>query len=64
MSALPATLTVRRYEREPDQFLISLDGFHYEGEGQLATRDQLESLIGCSVAAILIDQLDAVEIAA
>jgi len=54
-----ATLTVTRYTAEPDTFLISLAGFHYEGEGQLVTRDQLRGLVGVNATGVLIDQLDA-----
>jgi hypothetical protein len=55
-----ATLTVRRYaDKDEDRFLISLAGFHYEGEGRIVDRSQLEEALGTGATEILITQLDA-----
>lgn len=57
MCDLP-TLTVQRDEDRVDAFLVSLNGFHYRGEGRLVTRSQLAELLGSGAAAIIVDQLD------
>lgn len=55
-----ATLTVRRYaDGDEERFLISLTGFHYEGEGRIVDRSQLEEAFGTAATEILITQLDA-----
>lgn len=59
MSALPASLKVRRYERDPDTFLISVDGYDYEGEGTICDYYDLERVLGERHTRALIDQLDA-----
>lgn len=59
MSAAAATLTVQRDTVYHDCFLISLSGFHYEGEGRIVNREQLEAVLGESAASILIDQIEA-----
>lgn len=53
MSAAAVTLTVRRDPVFRDSFLISLTGFHYEGEGRIVDRYDLERVLGAAATEIL-----------
>jgi len=53
-----ATLTVQRDSVDPETFLISLTGFHYEGEGQIVDRYELMEWLGPITASAIADQLD------
>jgi len=63
-----ATLTVRRYDSRDsiggEYFLVSLAGFHYEGEGWLVHPDALASLVGGGGASVIVDQIESEEGAA
>ena len=59
MIAPPASLKVRRHERDPDTFLISLDGYDSEGEGTICSLYDLERVLSERHLRVLIDRLDA-----
>jgi len=53
---MSAHITISRDEQD-DQFLISLDGYHYPGEGMPVDQARLEEILGHNVAQEAIAQI-------
>jgi hypothetical protein len=54
---MSAHITIRRADFGSGQFLISLDGYHYPGEGMPVDQDQLEAMLGRKAAQEAIAQI-------